>query len=230
MGILDVLRRPEYTRATIAVMMVMIAQQFCGLSCLISTIGRKLRRGPGINSIIMYGVSLLADLLKSNSALLNVLVSVLNVVATTGFAPLVDILGRKFCILSSIAVMGVSSLLLGIGIRASEPILSAVSVLLFVGSFAFGLGPVPFILSSELVGPEAVGATQSWALAANWIATFVVAQFFPMVNEQLGKGVVYFVFAGIAAVFFIFISWWVPETKGKKDVDEVWGRQPRRED
>lgn len=184
----------------------------------------------GINSIVMYGVSLLADLLKSNSALLNILVSVLNIVVTLGCAPLADILGRKFCILGSIAGMGASSVLLAIGIRQAIPVLSAIAVLFFVASFGFGLGPVPFILSSELVGPEAVGATQSWALAANWIATFIVAQFFPMVNEKLGKGMVYFLFAGLAAFFFVFIAWWVPETKGKKDADEVWGRESRRVD
>ena len=178
----------------------------------------------------MYGVSLLADLLKSNSALLNILVSVLNIVVTLGCAPLVDILGRKVCLLGSIAGMGTSSILLAIGIRQAIPVLSAIAVLCFVASFGFGLGPVPFILSSELVGPEAVGATQSWALAANWIATFLVAQFFPLVNEKLGKGVVYFLFAGLAAFFFAFVAWWVPETRGKKNADEVWGRDSRRED
>ncbi|EXJ88817.1 hypothetical protein A1O3_01881 [Capronia epimyces CBS 606.96] len=213
LGILGVLRSPTQRPAIVAVVMVMLAQQLCG-----------------INSIVMYGVSLLADLLASNSALLNILVSILNVVATTGFAPLADVLGRKTVILASIAGMAVSSVLLGLGIRSSIPVLSAVSVLLFVASFAFGLGPVPFILASELVGPEAVGATQSWALAANWISTFIVAQFFPVVNERLGKGVVYFVFAALAAAFFLFISYFVPETKGKKDADEVWGRPPRRED
>lgn len=191
----------------------MIAQQLCG-----------------INSIVMYGVSLLADLLESNSALLNILVSVLNIIATTGFAPLADILGRKPVLLTSIAGMSISSVLLAFGIRAAIPLLSAIAVLLFVASFAFALGPIPFILASELVGPEAVGATQSWALAANWIATFIVAQFFPLVNQKLGKGTVYFVFAAIAAVSFVFVGWYVPETKGKKDVDEVWGRPPRRED
>jgi MFS family permease len=189
-----------------------------------------LRCHTGINSIVMYGVSLLADLLKSNSALLNILVSVLNIIVTLGCAPLADILGRKVCLLGSIAGMGTSSILLAIGIQQAIPILSAIAVLLFVASFGFGLGPVPFILSSELVGPEAVGATQSWALAANWIATFIVAQFFPLVNEKLGKGVVYFVFAGLAAFFFAFVAWWVPETKGKKDADEVWGRESRRAD
>ena len=178
----------------------------------------------------MYGVSLLADLLESNSALLNVLVSVLNVVVTTACAPLADILGRKVCLLGSIAGMGTSSVLLAIGIRQSISVLSAIAVLLFVASFGLGLGPIPFILSSELVGPEAVGATQSWALAANWIATFIVAQFFPLVNEKLGKGMVYFIFAGLAVFFFAFVASWVPETKGKNDADEVWGREPRRED
>jgi MFS family permease len=211
--ILTVLTNPRTNRAILAVVSVMMAQQLCG-----------------INSIVMYGVSLLSDLLSSNSALLNILVSILNIVATTAFAPLADVLGRKPCLLISIAGMGISSVALGIGIRSSIPVLSALSVLSFVASFAFGLGPVPFILSSELVGPEAVGATQSWALAANWISTFVVAQFFPMVNERLGKGIVYFVFAGVAGVFLCWIGWFVPETKGRSDVDEIWGRKPVRED
>ena len=51
-----------------------------------------------------------------------------------------------------------------------------------------------------------------------------------LLNEKLGKGNVYFLFAGLAAFFFVFIGWWVPETMGKKDADEVWGRETRRED
>ena len=167
----------------------------------------------GINSIVMYGVGLLANLLGANSALLNLAVSAINIIVTTSAAPLVDKFGRKACILTSDAGMGISALLLGIGILRQIKILSAIAVLTFVASFAFGLGPVPFILSSELVGPEAVGATQSWALAANWIATFIVAQFFPIVNEALGNGKVYFIFAGLALFFGLFIAWWVPETK-----------------
>jgi MFS family permease len=174
----------------------------------------------------MYGVSLLADLLQSNSALLNLVVSAVNILVTAGCAPLVEKLGRKTCLLNSLAGMGICSLLLAIGIIKSIKILSAISVLLFVSSFAVGLGPIPFILSSELVGPDAVGATQSIALAANWIATFLVAQFFPLANDRL-QGNVYFIFAALSAFFFVFISWYVPETKGKKNADEVWGRERR---
>ncbi len=205
--------KPDYAPATVAVIAVMMAQQLIG-----------------INSIIMYGVSLFSTLLSSSSALLNIFVSILNIIVTTACAPLSDIIGRKTCLLISIAAMGSSSVLLAVGIRAAIPVLSAVSVLLFVGAFGVGLGPVPFILASELAGPEAVGAIQSWALAANWISTFLVAQFFPILNEKMPKGTTYFLFAALALIFFVFISWWVPETKGKKDADEVWGREPRRED
>ncbi|KAF1821083.1 general substrate transporter [Dissoconium aciculare CBS 342.82] len=208
LGPFAVLVHPDYWPAVFAVTTIMVAQQL-----------------TGINSIVMYGVALLSDLLAANSAMLNVIVALVNIVVTVAGAPLVDRLGRKTCLLMSMGGMGASSLVLGFGIMNSIPILSAVAVLFFVAAFGLGLGPVPFILASELVNSEAVGATQSWALAANWTATFFVAQFFPIVNEKLGKGQVYFVFAGFAALFGAFTAWWVPETKGKADADEVWGRK-----
>ena len=124
--------------------------------------------------------------------------------------------------------MGINSVLLAIGIMRSIPLLSAIAVILFVSSFGLGLGPIPFILPSEFVDANAVGAVQSWALAFNWFATFCVAQFFPMLNESMGKGQVYFVFASLALFFFVFVSWFVPESKGKNTPDEVWGRTKSR--
>ena len=143
-------------------------------------------------------------------------------------APLVEKLGRKTCLLISIGGMGTNSILLAIGIMNSISILSAVAVILFVASFGLGLGPIPFILPSEFVDSNAVGATQSWALAVNWIATFLVAQFFPILNELMGKGQVYFIFAAFALIFGGFVVGYVPESKGKKDADEVWGRTKGR--
>lgn len=204
---LQVLAEPTTRPALIAITTIMLAQQF-----------------TGINSIIMYGVSLLSDLLSANSALLNIAVSALNVIVTASAAPLVDKFGRKTCLLLSIAGMGVNSVLLAIGIEQHISLLSAIAVALFVCSFSLGLGPIPFILPSELVDAHAVGAVQSWGLAVNWIATFVVAQFFPVLNESLPKGRVYFVFAAMSLFFCGFIGWYVPESKGKRDADEVWGR------
>ncbi|RMJ25311.1 glucose transporter [Aspergillus sp. HF37] len=203
---------PYYRPAIVAVVGVMIAQQF-----------------TGVNSIIMYSVSLLQSILPTTAALLTVVISALNLVITLACAPLPDRIGRRTCLLLSISGMGGSSILLALGIYYNQKALSAIAALLFVASFAVGLGPVPFILASELVGPEAVGAAQSWGLAANWLSTFVVAQFFPMLNDALGgRGRVYWVFAIMAVLLGGFIYGYVPETKGKANADEVWGRESRR--
>lgn len=215
LGFSQVLRDPLTRPALIAIVGIMFAQQLCG-----------------INSVIMYSVSLLQDLLPINSGLLTIIISIVNLGVTMASSPLPDKFGRKTCILVSIIGQGSSSLALALSIVFGVKILSAIAVLLFVAFFAIGLGPVPFILASELVGPEAVGATQSWALGANYIATFLVAYLFPIVNSALndalgGAGWVYFLFAGFALVFTGFIARNVPETRGKRDADEVWGRTRR---
>lgn len=212
-GIFQAFLHPQNRPAVIAVIAVMATQQL-----------------TGINSIIMYSVSVLSSLLPTTAALLTVMISVLNILVTTLCAPLSDKLGRKPCLLLSIAGMGFSSILLAAGMSNNIKPLAATASLLFVAAFGLGLGPIPFILANELVEPEAVGATQSWALASNWIATFLVSQFFPILNRALGEqGRVYYIFAGLALVLGGFIAWWVPETKGKKGADEVWGRKEARE-
>jgi sugar porter (SP) family MFS transporter len=203
----EVARIPKYRKAVIAVVAVMITQQLCG-----------------INSVVMYSVSILGSIIPGAAALVTVIVSAINVIVTLACAPLADKIGRKTCLLSSIAGMGSSSVLLAIALANDIPTLSVISTLTFVASFGVGLGPVPFILASELVGPEAVGATQSWALAGNWIATFCVAQFFPIINSALPPGRVYWIFAAVALVFGGFIAWWVPESRGLKSAEEVWER------
>ncbi|GAP91211.1 putative mfs glucose [Rosellinia necatrix] len=215
LGFFEIVRDVQYRPALVAAIGVMCAQQLCG-----------------INSIIMYSVSLLRDLLPVDSALLTIIISAINLFTTIACSPLPDKLGRKPCLLISIVGQGTSALALALSILFKAKILSTVAVLFFVAFFAVGLGPVPFILASEMVGPEAVGAVQSCCLGANYIATFLVAQFFPIIdlalNERFGgAGWVYFIFAGLAGLCGLFVLWRVPETKGKKDADEVWGRTRR---
>ncbi|CAK7274300.1 Bifunctional purine biosynthesis protein PurH [Sporothrix epigloea] len=214
-GFFGLVTDPSYRPALIAVIGIMFAQQVCG-----------------INSVIMYSVSLLNGMLPLNSAVLTIIISAANLITTMLSAPLPDRLGRKTCLLLSVVGQGISSFLLAFSIVYSVKILSAISVLTFVAFFAVGLGPVPFILASELVGQEAVGATQSWALGANYVATFLVAQFFPLINSALnaklgGAGWVYFLFAFFAVLSATFFWFYVPETNGKKNADEVWGKTTR---
>ncbi|KAJ5758432.1 hypothetical protein N7520_005588 [Penicillium odoratum] len=211
---LQAVQDPYYRPAIFAVVASMLAQQL-----------------TGVNSLVMYSVSLLQSILPTGAALLTIIISVINLIATLACMPLPDRIGRKTCLLLSISGVGSCSILLALGFAFQQKIVSAIATLLFVTSFAVGLGPVPFMLSSELVGPEAVGATQSWGLSVNWMATFMVAQFFPVINDALGgKGRVYWIFAAMAGLLGVLLYRILPETRGKANADAIWGRVERRED
>jgi sugar porter (SP) family MFS transporter len=206
---IDVIRIPKYRRPVIAVTGVMMAQQLCG-----------------INSVVMYSVAILAKIMPQHAGLITVAVSAANVLVTLLASPLPDKIGRKSCLLISISGMGLASAMLFAGLEKDVPWLTIVAISLFVVSFGVGLGPVPFILTSELVGPEAVGAVSSWALGSNWLSTFLVSMFFPVLNDALGNKV-WWIFAATSGLWAAFVGAFVPESKGKATADEVWGRVQR---
>jgi MFS family permease len=205
-SLLEALREPIYRRAVVAVIAAMFAQQATGINC-----------------VVMYSVEILGAALPSGAVLITVIVSAVNVLVTIMCAPLADKIGRKPCLLLSISGIGTGSLLLAMGLINKVPGLSVFATFLFVTSFGVGLGPVPFILASELVDSEAFGAVQSWGLTACWLANFSVAQFFPMLDAALPQGHVFWVFVVIAIAIGSFIAWWVPESNGKATTAEVWG-------
>ncbi|RKF59643.1 putative metabolite transport protein [Erysiphe neolycopersici] len=211
-GIFSVLFDPLYRPAIIAVLGIMFAQQL-----------------SGINSINLYSVTLLHGVIPISSRVLAIVISAMNVITTILCAPLIYYIGRKSCLLISTIGMGVMSFILALSLVLELKLLTAFAVILFVGFFATGLGPVPFIMASELVGLEAVSATQSWCLAGNYTATFLVAQFFPLVNSWMntlwgGTGWIFFGFAALGVINSTFIAYRVPETNGKSGPDEIWGR------
>jgi sugar porter (SP) family MFS transporter len=202
---IDVVKTHRYRRAVLAVAVVFMAQQL-----------------TGINSVVMYSVSILGVIIPSAAALISVMVSAINLLVSLVCTPLPDKIGRKSCLLISIIGMGSCSALLAIGLSQNAPGLTVAALFTFVASFGVGLGPIPFIIMGEVVGPEAVGALSSWALAGNWMSTFSVAQFFPMLSRALPEGKVFWIFTVISLTFGMFIWWKVPETKGKSTPEEVW--------
>jgi sugar porter (SP) family MFS transporter len=202
---LDVIVLAKYRRAVIAVVAIFAAQQL-----------------TGVNSVVMYSVTILQSTLPTGAALVTMTLSGINVLISLLCSPLADRIGRKPCLLLSISGMGTSSILLAIALSQNIVTFAVLSLMLFVCSFGVGLGPVPFMLPSELVRSEASGATSSWGLASSWISAFCVAQFFPIVNDALPKGQVYWIFAGIALVLGTFIAWWLPESKGRHDPEQIW--------
>lgn len=67
---------------------------------------------------------------------------------------LIDKLGRRTLLLSSLATMSISSIVLGYSINNEMYVVASVGIMAFVVSFATGLGPVPFVLLGELPKEE----------------------------------------------------------------------------
>ena len=115
----------------------------------------------------------------------------------------------------SLTGMAVSAILLAMGLDGHHQILSSISIVTFVAAFALALGPVPFLLISELVPSHAVPTVSSLALSCSWISNFVVALTFLPLRDALaykddqgamqGEGRVFYVFLGVHVIAFLII-------------------------
>ena len=70
--------------------------------------------------------------------------------------------------------MSVSSLLLGLGLDLSLPPLAAVGAISFVCLFSLGLGPVTWVVMSEVLPKEARTGAGSIGVALNWSTAFLM--------------------------------------------------------
>ena len=96
-----------------------------------------------------------------------------------------------------------------------NPYLILFGILGFVASFAFSLGPVMWVLLSELF-PNRIRALAIGAIGfINSFASWVVQQIFPWELSTLGNAMTFFIYAMLALIgFFLFLKI-LPETKGK---------------
>ena len=175
----------------------------------------------GINAIVFYGVSILSASMPEYSKQVNCLISVINLAVTSSVAPTIDRFGRRPLLLGSVTGMIISSALLSLGLIFNWPFLSSISATLFVATFAAGLGPIPFLIISELSPAPTVTIAQSIATTSNWIATFLVGFLFPILKTSLGN-TVFFVFTTTGILSYYYIYKFVPETKGKVSAEQVW--------
>jgi len=120
---------------------------------------------------------------------------------------LVDRVGRRPLLLASVVGALSSLVITGYGLNTGMTVVSSISILIFVMSFAVGLGPIPFIIISEVAPSRAASALSSVALSLNWIANFSVGlAFLPLRNKLSGgdaskEGRVFYVFAGLLFLF-----------------------------
>ena len=96
-----------------------------------------------------------------------------------------------------------------------NPILILIGILGFVASFAISLGPVMWVMLSELfpnwVRGLAISVIGFINSATSWLVQFI----FPWELNNLGNGVTYMIYGIFAVLGFIILSRILPETKGK---------------
>ena len=88
-------------------------------------------------------------------------------------------------------------------------------VLAAIGCYAMSLAPVTWVIISEIFPNRIRGAAMSLAVAALWIACFILTYTFPILNARLGAAGTFWLYAAICAAGWIFIFFKLPETKGK---------------
>ena len=88
----------------------------------------------------------------------------------------------------------------------------AVSALFFVFHFAYGYSPIVWVYCAEIFPLWYRARCIGVCTMANWVGNFIIAQFTPLLLESIGFSTFY-VF-GFFCVVGIFVSAWLPETKG----------------
>jgi MFS family permease len=176
----------------------------------------------GINAIMYYSTNIFELSFGDNAQYVTVGVAALNVVITMVGLSLVDRLGRKTLLLISTCGMTIFCVIMTISMRFNIGALQVVCVMLYVAFFAIGFGMVPFIITAESFPTYAVGSASSGCLAINWLCNFIIGLIFPTLLAACGP-YVFLIFAGLALVAFIFVFFFIPETK-QKSIDEI-GRQ-----
>ena len=98
------------------------------------------------------------------------------------------------------------------------------SILVFIAAFSMAMGPMPWIIISEIFPARIRGRAASVGVLTLWAAIFVVAQTFPMLKADVGLTVTYFIYSGCSFISFLFAALVLPETKGKtlEQIETYW--------
>ncbi|KAF9093107.1 hypothetical protein BGX29_010080 [Mortierella sp. GBA35] len=178
------------------------------------------QQASGINGLIYYSTTFLGDVFGAgNSKYITVGVSCCNLLSTLASVFLIDRTGRRTLLLISFAGVSFSSILLVIGAYCDVGILVVVAVFLYTAAFAIGLGPIPWLLLSELLPTYALSSASSVATAVNWGTNFVIGLIFPSLNKGLGNAT-FILFAAITAFGFLYTWFFVPETRARS-IEEI---------
>ena len=186
----------------------------------------------GINSIMYYA----PEILKSagfgvDSALMQtVIIGVVNTIFTFVAIKYIDDLGRRTLLLWGAS--GMALCLFGIGLLYQLAFTDGpwllILILGFVGCFAMSLGPIPWVIISEIFPTKMRGTAMSLAIVVLWVGVVIISQFTPVLLK-MGESITFWIFMINAILFLIFTVRFIPETKGKtlEEIEQYWKKKKK---
>lgn len=151
---------------------------------------------------------------------------------------LLDRVGRRPLLITGTAVTGIA--LLGLAayfafgtLQRQTPWLALASLLVFIAGYAVGLGPVFWLMISEVFPQRLRSKSMSVTTIANWLSNFAVSATFLTLAGAITRQGIFVLYAAMAAAAVAFFAWRVPETKGRtleqiqQDVDSADRQAPQ---
>lgn len=156
----------------------------------------------------------------TSDTLASAAVGVTNVLGTLVSAFLVERMGRKVLMAGSFCGQALSMGLLVAGftlpfLKEAQGAIALVGTLLYVATFALGVGPIPALVTSELLPAKVRGLGMSAALFTHWVCNFTIGATFLKAVNSLGLAGTYSIFGAVCLIGAIFTWTSVVETKGK---------------
>lgn len=177
----------------------------------------------GINTIIYYTTTIFktagfADNITAIYATIGI--GAVNFLMTLVAIAYADKLGRKPLLYIGLCGILASLISLGAAFYFAEALGSLLkwvavgSITLYIASFAMSLGPIGWIMISEILPLKIRGLAMSICTVANFAFNFIVVLgFLPMI-EHIGEAYTFWTFAVITVLCLFFTYFLVPETKG----------------
>ncbi|CAE5957959.1 unnamed protein product [Arabidopsis arenosa] len=180
----------------------------------------------GINGVLFYSSTIFESAGVTSSNVATFGVGVVQVVATAVATWLVDKSGRRLLLMISSIGMTISLVIVAVAFYVKEfvspdsnmynilSMVSVVGVVAMVISCSLGMGPIPWLIMSEILPVNIKGLAGSIATLLNWFVSWLVTMTANMLLAWSSGGT-FTLYALVCGFTVVFVSLWVPETKGK---------------
>ena len=183
----------------------------------------------GINAIMYYSTKIFttAGVGVQDSFTASAVVGLVNLLFTFIAIALVDKAGRRPLLLVGLAAQVLALGAVGWMFRAGiHGIALLAAIVAFIAAFAMALGPIPWILCSEIFPTRVRGRAMSLATFTIWSSCYIVAQTFPMLNDSphIGPALTFWVYAAFSLLGLFFVAKMVPETRNRslEEIEASW--------